>query len=626
MMSPEELSMTIPIHSPKDLAHGFQSTGDGGAWNVWAPRASRVDLVLLDGDASSRVPMQAVGGGWFQHTAGRVPTGQRYFFLLDGKLQRPDPASRWQPDGVHAASCVWRPVDFGPGEAKWQGRPLADLVIYELHVGSFTPEGTFEAIIPRLSALRSLGITAIELMPLGQFPGRHGWGYDGTYWFATQQSYGGPDGLLRLVEACHSQGLAVILDVIYNHLGPEGNYLHDFGHYFTEKHVTPWGAAINYDDSGCEGARSLVLDNVRHWIRNFHVDGLRLDAIHAICDDSHPHILAEIKRVAMEEQVRLGREVHVIAESNLNDVRLLDPPEQGGYGLDAQWSDDFHHCVHTLLTGESDGYYVDFADPQSQLVKALNNFFVYDGIHSPFRGAPCGRPIGDHGGQRFVVSIQTHDQVGNRARGERLSALVSPAQQRIAACLLLLAPNIPMLFMGEEYGELSPFPFFCDFGDPVLQEAVRKGRREEFADFAWSDEVPDPLAETTYQSAQLTWDWPEGTLHAGLRRLYGDLLQLRRTQPALGDFRHRAARLMTGEDGHSLLELTRGESKNGLLCIFNLGDQAAKLPAVPVNMTLLFRSEVAPYRCVPPEPVDLNLQQLQPFECLIFGASTSSNK
>lgn len=626
MMSPEQSSMTIPTHSPINLAHGFQPTGDGGAWNVWAPRASCVDLVLLEGDATTRVPMQAVGSGWFQHTAEKVPAGQRYVFLLDGERQRPDPASQWQPDGVHAASAVWRPADFGPDEAKWRGKRLEELVIYELHVGTFTPEGTFDAIIPRLSALRSLGITAIELMPLGQFPGRHGWGYDGTYWFATQQSYGGPDGLQRLVEACHSQGLAVILDVIYNHLGPEGNYLHDFGPYFTEKHVTPWGAAINYDDIGCEGARSLVLDNVRYWIRNFGIDGLRLDAIHAICDDSQPHILADIKRVAAEEQVRLGREVYVIAESNLNDVHLLDSPEKGGYGLDAQWSDDFHHCVHTLLTGESDGYYVDFTDPQPQLVKALNDFFVYDGIHSPFRGALCGKPVGDHGGQRFVVSIQTHDQVGNRARGERLSALVSPAQQRMAACLLLLAPNVPMLFMGEEYGERNPFPFFCDFGDPALQEAVRKGRREEFADFAWSDDVPDPLDESTFQAARLTWDWPEGTLHAGLRRLYGDLLQLRRTQPALRDFRHRAARLMTSDEGPTLLELTRGEPDNGLLCIFNLGDQAAKMPAETNSRNLLLRSEDSRYQGGPQTPIDLEPQRLQPFECLIFGSRTGSNQ
>lgn len=614
---------TLP--STTRSAHGFQPVGDGGTWNLWAPRVSRVDLVLLAGDERTVTTMENVGDGWFQHTAEFVPADQRYLFRLDGDTERPDPASRWQPDGVHAASAVWR-NDNHANEPAWFGRRLDDLVIYELHVGTFTPEGTFDAVIPRLAALQSLGVTAIELMPIAQFPGQRGWGYDGTYWFAAQQSYGGPAGLRRLVAACHARGLGVILDVVYNHLGPEGNYLREFGPYFTSRHKTLWGEAVNYDDVGCEGARSLVLDNVRYWLRDFGLDGLRLDAVHAIRDESPSHILAEIKQVAAEEARRQGRPIHVIAESNLNDVRLLDPPERGGDGLDAQWSDDFHHCVHTLLTGERNGYYADFTDPPRQLVKALNEVFVYDGAFSPFRGRNHGRPVGDHGGQRFVVSIQTHDQVGNRARGERLSELTAPSSHRLAACLLLLAPHVPLLFMGEEYGELNPFPFFCDFGDPGLQDAVRRGRREEFIQFDWCDEVPDPLAAATFESAKLTWAWPEGTVHVGLRRLYGDLLRLRRTQPALRDFRRRSARLVTNDEGQSLLVLTRGEPSERVTCLFNLGSQRAKSPLPYNHMPLLLQSEDACYRSESAEPDNLDRRWLRPHECFVFGAEVCNGK
>lgn len=610
--------MTLASVRSAPFAHGFQPAGDAGVWNVWAPRASRVDLVLLYADSRRICPMPAVEEGWFQYVADKVSAGQRYLFRLDDDRERPDPASRWQPDGVHAASAVWRPIASEWTDAHWSGVQLEGLVIYEVHVGAFTPEGTFDACIPRLAELRSLGITAIELMPVGQFPGTRGWGYDGTYWFAAQHNYGGPHGLQRLVDASHRCGLAVIMDVVYNHLGPEGNYLREFGPYFTESHTTPWGAAVNFDDEGCEGMRSLVLDNVRHWVRDFHVDGLRLDAVHAIFDDSRPHILAEIKQVAMEEERRLGRPIHVFAESNLNDVRLLDPPEQGGYGLDAQWNDDFHHCVHALLTGERDGYYTDFDDPPRQLVKALQDAFVFDGAFSTFRGRPHGRPVGEHGGERFVVSVQTHDQVGNRALGERLSVLTAPSSQRLAACLLLLAPHVPLLFMGEEYGERNPFPFFCDFGDPALQAAVRRGRREEFARFTWDDEIPDPLAPATFASAKLAWEWPEGTSQAGLRHLYHDLLHLRRTQPALRDFRHRAAQLMTSDNDQPLLIVTRGKPGCHVSCIFNLGSQAAKSPREYRDIPWLLHSEDACYRGEAAEPDNLDRRWLRPNECFVL--------
>lgn len=553
-------------------------------WRLWAPRATTVDLVLYDAEraATASHPMSRGEDGLFIMERRGVSVGQRYAFSLDRGSPRPDPASRWQPDGVHRPSAVWNPDDFIWSDGDWRGVQLKDLVLYELHVGTFTGEGTFAAVIPRLSQLRDLGVTAIELMPVGQFPGRRGWGYDGVHWFAVQNSYGGPTELQQLVDACHAHGLGVVLDVVYNHLGPEGNYLAEFGPYFTDRHHTPWGAAVNYDGPMRLPVREFVLQNVRQWIVDFHIDGLRLDAVHAIVDDSQPHILAEIKQVAAAEAERLGRTVHVIAESNLNDVRLLDDPAVGGYGLDAQWSDDFHHCVHALLTGERDGYYADFDDPKHQLVKAWNRVFVYDGGYSKYRRRRHGRPAGGHGGERFVVAVQTHDQVGNRARGDRIGTLLSPSQQRLAAGLLLLAPYVPLLFMGEEYGETRPFPFFCDFTDDALREAVRQGRRREFASFAWSGELPDPTAADTFSSAILTWSWPEGSTNAGLRNLYRELLALRRTHPALRDYAHRAAELAP-EGSEDVLHVVRGDPHSpraSLHAVFNLTAQTVALPEI----------------------------------------------
>lgn len=607
--------MTTTVLPAGARVHGFQSVLEGGVWNVWAPRATHLDLVLLHGPANEEiVRMEPVGAGWFRRERSEVATGQRYCFQIDGGNRRPDPASRWQPDGVHAPSAVWRPdnsvaaVGASLPANDWVGLRQDGLVLYELHVGTFTREGTFDAVIPRLPELKELGITAIELMPVGQFPGSRGWGYDGTYWFAAQSSYGGPDGLMRLVSACHRIGLGIFLDVIYNHLGPEGNYLGEFGPYFTDRYSTPWGWAVNYDGDGCEGARSLVLDNVRHWLRDVGFDGLRLDAVHAIFDNSPTHILADIQRVANEEGSHLGRRIQVIAESDLNDTVILGPTDGGpddrpGYGIDAQWSDDFHHTVHALLTGERNGYYADFDDPCRQLVKAFNDVFVYDGQHSGFRGRPHGAPAKGFSGERFVVSIQTHDQVGNRARGDRLAALATPSQLRLAAGLMLFAPRLPMLFMGEEYGETHPFPFFCDFGDPALREAVKRGREQEFAAFAWGGEIPDATEVATFESAILSWSWREDAARRGLRKLYGDLLAQRRSLPACSDFVNARARLIEwpGPGGNgaratsadsgaatsatstaagteaglsnraSVLVLERGDRRNRVTGVFNLG-------------------------------------------------------
>jgi maltooligosyltrehalose trehalohydrolase len=595
-------------------------------WRVWAPRVRNVDLVLLDGYQRRSFPMTPEEMGFFTHTEPEISEGCCYVYRLEGGPERPDPASLWQPKGVHQPSAVLVTDRFPWSDGSWKGLGREDLVFYELHVGTFTPEGTFEAIIPRLPRLRDLGITAIELMPVAQFPGTRNWGYDGVHLFAPQNSYGGPHGLQRLVDACHTLGLAVFLDVVYNHLGPEGNYLNEFGPYFSERYRTFWGPAFNYDSAGCDPVRDFILENVRLWIGAYHLDGLRLDAVHAIYDMSPLHILREIKETADESAVRQGRCVHVITESNLNDVRLLRPPESGGYGLDAQWNDDFHHCVHSYMTGERQGYYLDFGKVDD-FPKLFEQTFTLDGVYSRFRDRRHGAPVGDLPGDRFVISIQNHDQVGNRARGERLSALLSPPSLRLSACLMLLAPYLPLLFMGEEYAEKHPFLFFCSFGDSRLIAQVRDGRRKEFAEFAWQGEVPDPQADSSLSASRLTWSWPDGTLHAGLRRLYQDLLRARRCWPALRDFQRRAACLLP-ETNPAILRLIRGgtAAQPGvtLRIDFNLTHQHQPLPpAAELSQDfrsqekLLFSSEAKQYGGMRGETD--SPPQLLPQECLVFG-------
>jgi maltooligosyltrehalose trehalohydrolase len=559
-------------------------SNDSICWRVWAPDACTATLVLHDppDGAGRRIAMQAERDGYFTHTEPGVAEGQPYTFQIDGGPERPDPTSRRQPDGVHRPSAVVRLDRFDWSEGDWSGLRREQLVIYELHVGTFTPEGTFDAAGERLEVLRELGITAVELMPIGQFPGDRGWGYDGVHPYAVQESYGGPRGLQRFVNACHRTGMAVILDVIYNHLGPEGNYLSEFGPYFTDRHLTPWGTAFNFDGRGSDAVRAYVVDNARQWIRDFHVDGLRLDAVHAIFDAGPRHILREIKEAADEEAQRLARPVHVIAESNLNDVRLLDRTELGGFGLSAQWSDDFHHAVHALLTGERQMYYADFGAVE-HLVKALNQTFVYDGCYSAFRGRRHGATAGAHPGSRFVISVQNHDQIGNRPGGERFGTLLVPAQQRLAAGLLLLAPHVPLIFMGEEYGETRPFPFFCSFLDPHIAEAARRGRRQEFAAFEWPEIVPDPQAVATFESARISWSWPAETHHAALRNLYYDLLTLRRFRLPLREFTGRAARIVeqNGRPAH-VVRLERHSDCDGanidVVAFFNVSDQPGEIP------------------------------------------------
>jgi maltooligosyltrehalose trehalohydrolase len=553
----------------------------------------------------------------FSLTLPDIPDGRRYFYSLDAGPDRADPCSLHQPDGVPGPSAVFRPDRFPWTDKHWKGVPRADLVFYELHVGTFTPQGTFDAIIPRLESLRDLGVTAIELMPVAQFPGTRNWGYDGVLPYAAQNSYGGPEALQRLVDAAHKAGLAVFLDVVYNHFGPEGNFFNDFGPYFTDHYKTPWGRAINYDDAGSDPVRDFVLDNARMWLSEFHLDGLRLDAVHAIYDLGARHILRAIKEVAEDVAQQTGRTIEIVAESDQNDPRTVRPPEQGGHGLDAQWSDDFHHAVHAFLTGERRGYYTDYGDAR-HLARALETPFVYAGDFSPHRGRKHGAPPTNLPGDQFVVCIQNHDQVGNRARGDRLTTLLdSPAKQRLAASLLLLSPHLPLLFMGEEYGETNPFPFFCSFCDEELIEAVRQGRKREFADFVSSpDEVPDPHADPTFAVARLSWDWPAGSPRAALRRLYRDLLTARKSWPSLRDFTTRTVHTHPDPTHPSVIEMIRGQEP--LRALFNLTPEPQPLPTTPqATVSTLFSSEWTHY-CGTRRRDDTPTQLL-PFETLVIG-------
>jgi len=500
---------------------------EGGRCNfsVWAPRAERVEVRLV-GPPERLLHLKPRERGYFQGDLDGVAPGSLYFYRLDGVKDRPDPASRFQPEGVHGPSQVISP-QFPWEDQGWCGPALRDYVIYELHVGVFTPQGTFDAIIPYLTELKDLGVTAVELMPVAQFSGERNWGYDGAYPFAVQNTYGGPAGLKRLVNACHRLGLAVVLDVVYNHLGPEGNYLWDYGDYFTNHYRTPWGDAVNFDRSHSDEVRRFFLENALYWITDCHIDALRLDGLHAIIDQSAQPFLAQLARAVHEQAERLGRRVYLVAESDHNDAHLIRAPELGGYGLDAHWNDDFHHAVHTLLTGEQYGYYQDFGRLE-QLAKAFREGFIYSGQYSAYRRRRHGSSGRDLPPHRFVAFAQNHDQAGNRPGGERLSRLVSSEALKLAAGVVILAPFLPLLFMGEEYGEVAPFHYFISYQDQDLVEAVRRGRREEFSAFAWAADLPDPQSEETFLSAKLNHGLCQVERHRLLREFYRELLRLRR--------------------------------------------------------------------------------------------------
>lgn len=495
-------------------------------FTVWAPNIEVVEVhVLSPVDRLLNLSKDSLGYHWGRFED--VAPGSLYLYRLDGTVERPDPASRYQPEGVHGPSQVMEP-DFPWTDSDWTGISLIDYVIYELHVGAFTAEGSFDSIIPRLERLVDLGVTAIELMPVAQFPGSRNWGYDGVHPYAVQNSYGGPPGLKRLVNECHSKGLSVIMDVVYNHLGPEGNYLADYGPYFTDRYKTPWGPAVNYDGPHSDEVRYFFISNAWQWIDEFHIDALRIDAVHQIFDFSAFHFLQELSETIYERAEGLGRRVYVIAESDLNDSRILRPTEQGGYGLSAQWNDDFHHALHSILTREKHGYYQDFGTVEC-LAKAFTDGFVYSGQRSEYRNRRHGNSSRSIPSKCFVVFSQNHDQIGNRPFGDRLRANLSLEALKLAAGLVILSPFIPLLFMGEEYGETAPFPYFVSHLDSGLVEAIGKSRREELVIFSDSGVPVDPQDETTFLSAKLTPNPLEQSEAANLFDFYRSLIFLRKS-------------------------------------------------------------------------------------------------
>jgi maltooligosyltrehalose trehalohydrolase len=532
---------------------GASLHADGVTFRVWAPRCKSVELVI---EGRPTQTLERGDNGLCSLTVPRLAAGTRYQYRLDGERFRPDPVSRWQPEGVHGPSAVVDPTAFTWTDAGFRGHATADLVFYELHVGTFTAAGTFEAVIAYLDGLAELGVTAIELMPVAEFPGSRNWGYDGVHLFAPQSTYGGPRGLRRLVDACHSRGLSVVLDVVYNHLGPEGNYLAEFGPYYTDRYKTPWGQAVNFDGPDSAAVRRHFVENARYWVREFHIDGLRLDAIHSIFDAGSVHILTEIAEATRAEAAQLSRPVHVMAESHDNDRNIVRPAAEGGLGLNAIWSDDFHHAVHVQLTGERGGYYADFGDPHL-LARAIAEGFAFQGESSEYFGRPRGTPSADLDGAHFVIAIQNHDQVGNRAQGDRLGAIVPFEAVKLAAGLMFAAPALPLLFMGEEYGETAPFQFFTSFLDRELAEAVRRGRTAEFSRFAWQGTVPDPGDPGTFVRSRLNSTLANAPRHRPLREYYRTWLSLRRSHPALGATNKQLARASLDE-ASAVLSLTRG--------------------------------------------------------------------
>jgi len=603
-----------------DPRRGATATFGGVCFSTWAPRAERVQVRVLTGTRTGEWPLARRGGGVFEADVAGVSAGAEYLYVLADEARsvaRSDPASRSQPHGVHGPSRVVDPARFQWRDGDWRLPATGDLVLYELHVGTFTDAGTFDGVAAELPRLRDVGVTAIELMPIGEFPGARNWGYDGVALSAPQSTYGGPEGLARLVDAAHATGIAVVLDVVYNHVGPEGNHLADFGPYFTGRYRTPWGPAVNFDGPDSDEVRRWVVESARGWIRDYHVDGLRIDAVHAIHDASARHILDEVAAAVHEEAARTGRHAWVIAESDLNDPRLVRDRARGGYGLDAQWCDDFHHAVHAALTGERQGYYADFGGV-APVAKALADRFVYDGRHSTYRRRRHGAPATDVPADRFVVFVQNHDQVGNRPNGERLAALVPLDRQKLAAAVLLLSPYVPLLFMGEEYGETSPFLYFTSHGDPALVEAVRAGRRAEFARFAWEHHVPDPQAPETFLRSRLD----RGRTRLPLLRLYRDLLTLRRAEPLLRPGMPAIRVAVEEAAGRVSLERTQAGHAT-LVASFNFAatSAVAALPTTPHGWEVVLATDDPRYGGGAPCAVDARGVTLAPWSAALLRAS-----
>jgi maltooligosyltrehalose trehalohydrolase len=573
------------------LERGANVGADGRVtFAVWAPRRGALSVRIQDpatGTARAELAMTRGDDGVFavEASAEQAPVGSDYAYLLPDVGARPDPVSRHQPNGVHAPSRIVAADRFAWTDAGWRGVPRAELIIYELHVGTFSPEGTFAGVAARLPYLRDLGVTAVELMPVAAFPGARNWGYDGVYLYAPHTAYGGPEGLKRLADACHAHGLALILDVVYNHLGPEGNYLHDYGPYFTNHYRTPWGDALNFDGADSDQVRRFFVDNTLYWLTEYHADGLRLDAIQGIYDFSARPILQEIADAFHAEAARLGRDAWLIAESDLNDPRVIRPKEVGGVGLDAQWSDDFHHALHAVVTGNRRGYFADFGRV-ADIDKAITAGFVYDGQHAPHRRRRHGASGAADPGDRFVTFIQNHDQVANAYQGRRIAQVAGHARQQVAATVLFSTPTLPLLFQGEEWAEEAPFDYFTSHGDPALAEAVRKGRHAEYlhlldegADIgAWAD----PQAEETFRRCKLRWDSIDRAPHADMLAFYRQLIALRRRLAPLRNGRKDLARVAFDEDARWLAIERHDTGGAATFTAANLADRPARI-ALPAG-------------------------------------------
>jgi maltooligosyltrehalose trehalohydrolase len=578
---------------------------------LWAPNANVAEVVLTE--KNTAIPLVKKEKGYWELISEDIKPGDQYKFRLDEDKEFPDPASRSQPVGVHGASeaidlqVTWNDQD-------WKNSPLKDYLIYELHTGTFTPEGTFTGIEAKLEHLKSIGITAIEIMPVAQFPGERNWGYDGVFPYAVQNSYGGAKGLMHLVEACHKQGFAVILDVVYNHVGPEGNYFNEFGPYFTEKYNTPWGNAINFDDAHCDEVRSYFIQNVLMWFRDFHIDALRMDAVHAIKDFSPKHILQEIKEAVNELMDETGRTHYLIIEFDLNDKRFIDPLEKQGYGMDGQWIDEFHHALRVTAGGERNGYYSDF-NGIAHLAKAYTDAYVYDGMYSPHRSKTFGTKVTDNPGEQFVVFSQNHDHVGNRMLGERTSSLFSFEMQKLLAGAVMVSPYIPMLFMGEEWGDVSPFQYFVSHSDKELIEAVRKGRKAEFEAFHAQGEAPDPQSEETFERSKLNWSSLSEPQHQTMLNYYKALITLRKSRPALSDLNRKNMSVKFNEQQQTL-QLHRWHQDQHAYCFMNFSKQSQ--PLIPVQGTKeVFNSSLAAFGTA--EAISPNQEQIiQPESIIIY--------
>ena len=629
--------MEVAKPSRWESRFGARPRADGSTeFRVWAPLAKSLSLKLV-GESERAFPLESAGRGVFEARVEGVGAGQDYFYVIDGERERPDPVSRWQPLGVHGPSRVVSPEAFEWTDEAWRGIALKDFVIYELHTGAFTPEGTFDSIIPKLAHLKSLGVTAVELMPVAEFPGGRNWGYDGAHLYAPQSTYGGPEALKRLVDACHREGLAFILDVVYNHLGPEGNYAGEFMPLYSERHKSPWGAGLNFDGADSDGVRRYFIENALYWLTEFHVDALRLDAVHEIIDTRPRHLLEELSEEFHAQARALNRQAFLIAESDLNDVRVIKPSEEGGHGVDAQWSDDFHHSLHALLTKTVRGYFEDFGRV-ADLAKAVGHGFVYDGARrSAYRKRLHGTPSVERPGEQFVVCIQNHDQIANAYWGDRLTRLLRPEQQRLAALILLCgAPNVPMLFMGEEWSERAPFLYFTSHTDVELGRAVRRGRMEEYDSFVRGEGetestlggFADPQSELTFVRSKLDWELLDKSPHAETLTFYRDALAARRAHACLSNCDKTRTRVSFDEENRRLT-IERGDasgSRAALLCNLSPDAQAFTMPEGSWRLALWAGdARYGGDATHPTPPVELDADARAEIELAAWGAALYVN-